>query len=233
MPQISSVLVPCLVLQLNNTILGWHGSNTITGQVLNVPCRNDFIDDTCNYWFVPVKDEGVLTTFSIVPAVDAYASAPPTFDSLQMFRVRDKLSRQTWWIYGTYQNFISACASCCDSPPIPMPGQANGESTLTRIIAPCQTICNTNEDFLGIFYTVWGLPTLPAGQTYFPIGAYQDSPLQAASAAGYATIQDLLDFLNSFWDTFNWTASADGLTLIAAGGDQGNTLCVTVIAITP
>lgn len=228
MAQISTVLVPALVIQQNNTILGREG-NTIYGQILNIPCRNDFIDDTSNYWFVPAKDEGAFTTIVPVPARGDYEITPPTFDSIQGFRVRDKISRHDWWAYGTWQDFIASCGTCCGDAAIPMPGT---DGNFIWQIAPCSQICEPiNED--GDFVSYWGLPTLGVGQTYFPYGGYNNTELPAASASGYPDVTSLLTFLNANWTQLVWTASVDNLTLIGTGGDLNDVACVSVIAIEP
>lgn len=226
MAQISTVLVPCLVIQLNNTILG-RDEETIKGQILNVPCRNDFIDDTNNYWLVPVKDSGVFSTLTPVPAVGDYAITGPTYDSIQVFRVRDKLSRQTWWVYGTWQNFIASCATCCGDAAVSMPGTTG--TAVAVHIAPCQVLCIINDS--GDFYGVFGIPTLSAGERFFPYGSLNNVAFTSGSASGYPDIASLLVFLNASWTGFVWTNT--GNTLFATGGDENDSLCVTILNINP
>lgn len=228
MAQINTVLIPALVIQQNNTI--FRNESVITGKVLDVPCRYAFLDDT-DYWAVPVKDEGIFSTLSYVLAAGDYAVTPPTFDSFKVTRIRDKMSNFDWWVYGTHENLINACATCCDSPPVPMPGLAGIEI----IIAPCQFVCTINED--GDYYATFGLPSLAAGQAYYPVGSYENVGLTTASPTGYATVGLLLAFLNSNWTIdsppVQWTAVGGNLTLIATGLDAETTLCVTVEVITP
>lgn len=229
MSQISTVQVPCLVIQLNNTII--ISNDQVIGQVLQVPCRNDFQDDP-NYWLVPVKDNGIFTTLTPVPAYGVYAVAP-TFDSIPAFRVRDKLSGYTWWIYGSNQQFTLACSTCCGSAAIPMPGS---DGSIIIKIAPCDTLCVANA--LGKYYSVTGLPTLVGHEAYFPYGAYNNVALPAASGSGYSTPAALLAFLNSNWTnigspntTFVWTLSPDNMTLTGTGGFFGDQLCVIVTTV--
>lgn len=225
MSQISTVQVPCYVIQLNNTII--IDSEQVIGNVLQVPCRNDFQDDP-DYWAVPVKDNGIFTTLSYIPANQNYPN-PPTFDSFKVFRVRDKLSSYTWWIYGTNNDFVNSCATCCGSGAVPMPGTVVNPSLR---IQPCDTLCI--QDANGNFYSVWGLPTLSAGQTYFPYGSHNNIPFVGGVAHGYGTISALLSFLNANWTGFVWTnPGTDGLTLLSTGGSLNDQICVTVIALTP
>ena len=230
MSQISTVTVPCLVIQLNNTII-IHNDQVI-GQVLQVPCRNDFQDDP-NYWLVPVKDSGIFTTLTPVPAVGQYGDIPPTFDSIPAFRVRDKLSGYTWWCYGTNEDFTASCGTCCGSSAIPMPG---ADGSIIIKIAPCDTLCIA--DVNGNYYSVTGLPTLVGSEKYFPYGAYNNVALPAASGAGYSTPAALLVFLNANWTNqgspnakFVWTLSADSITLIATGGFFNDSLCVVITTV--
>lgn len=222
--QISTVLIPCYVVEMNNQL--FLIDDEVVGQVLDVPCRNALIDDV-NYWAVPVKDFGIFTTLDYILAVDGDAS-PPTYDSFLVVRVRDKLSGNTWWIYGTKADFITSCSTCCDSPAIPMPGTTG--SFVIRI-QPCDTLCI--KDTNGNYYAVWGLPTLGSGQHYFPFGSYNNAPLFPGAATGYADTTTLLAFLNLRWTPFVWTVSSDHLTLIATGGSLNDSLCVTIIALTP
>lgn len=229
MSLIPNALVSCYVIQLNNTqfIEGW----SIIGRMLGVPCKNDFIDDP-QYWAVPIKDEGILTFIEYIPV--AASPNPPTVDSFEVFRVRDKLSGYTWWIYGSAANFDNSCATCCGGSPVAMPVPAGSQIN----IAPCSKICATNA--AGNLESVFGLPQLIGGEVYFPIGVYNNQQLPASGGAGYATITLLLAFLNASWTNvgspvahFVWTASADGLTLIATGGFDGDYLCVGIMTIGP
>lgn len=229
MPQISTVQVPCFVIQYDNTLV--YSDNGALGRVLQVPCRSDFQDNP-NYWFVPIKDSGILSGFTPVPRAKEFYYAP-TFDSIPVFRVRDKLSGTTWWIYGTVDNFTNSCSTCCGSAAINMPG-INGEIVLT--FAPCSTLCETDTN--GNYIYITALPTLVGSEKYFPYGSYQNVALPAASGAGYATPAALLVFLNATWKhvgspdaNFTWTLSADNLTLTATGGFLKDSLCVVIATV--
>jgi len=222
--QIATVLIPCYVVQMNNQV--FITDDEIIGQILEVPCRNALIDDVA-YWAVPVKDFGIFTTLDYILAVDGDAS-PPTFDSFKVVRVRDKLSGNAWWIYGTKTDFVTSCSTCCDSPAIPMPGTSG---TFVIRIQPCQDVCVVNGS--GAFVTTWGLPSLGAGQSYFPFGSYNNAPLFPGAGNGYSTVAALLVFMNLRWTPFVWTATPDNLTLFGTGGSLNDSLCVTVVALTP
>lgn len=222
--QIATVLIPCYVVQMNQQQFIMDGS--VVGQVLDVPCRNALIDDV-PYWMVPVKDFGVFTRLDPILATGSNLMQP-TFDSFLCVRVRDKLTDYTWWIYGTKHDFLTSCSTCCDSPAIPMPGTSG--SFLIRI-EPCQEICVVNA--LGAYYAVWGLPNLVGGQTYFAFGSYNNAPLFPGAGNGYPTVTALLAFLNTRWTPFVWTVTPDNLTLFATGGALGDSLCVTIVPLTP
>jgi hypothetical protein len=229
MSLIPNALVPCYVVQLNNTqfIEGW----SIVGRILDVPCKNDFIDDP-DYWMVPIEDDGILTVLQPIPVAESPTA--PTVDSFPVFRVRDKLSGYAWWVYGTHADFTESCATCCGSSAVPMPTPPGGQIN----VAPCNQICETNA--AGQNITVSALPYLPAGESYFPYGSYNGVELPAASGVGYSTPAALLAFLNASWTnqgspvaTFVWTLSSDGMTLTATGGFSGDELCFVVVAIVP
>lgn len=233
-PQIGTVLVPCLVIQYNNQ--QFIQGDQIVGQTLDVPCRN-VIPDEIGYWGVPVKDDGVFEVIQWILMVDqkGLAVPPPTFDSFQAFRVRDKNSGNTWWIYGTQPQFISACSTCCGVAAIPMPG-IDGQVVLS--IAPCQLLCDiTNSS--GAYQAIMGIPNVLGPDTFFPFGSFNNTAFPTASGAGYATVALLLTYLNANYTNTGgsgalvWTASADGLTLIMTGGKKGDSVCVVIARIGP
>lgn len=228
--QIPNALIPCYVIQMNDTL--FIQGDQIVGRILEIPCKNDFIDDP-NYWAVPIKDSGIFTNIEYIPV--ALSPTPPTFDSFNVFRVRDKLSGYFWIIYGTQQNFVSSCSTCCGAGTIPMPNTSVGGVVIN--IAPCDTLDIQNAS--GQYYSVTALPPLVGSETYFPYGSYNNAALPAASGSGYGTPAALLTFLNTNWTnvgspnaTFVWTLSADSNpTLTATGGYQGDSLCIVISTI--
>lgn len=229
--QIPNALIPCYVIQMNNTI--FIEGDQIQGRILEIPCKNDFIDDP-NYWAVPIKDAGIFTTIEYIPV--ALSPTPPTFDSFTVFRVRDKLSGYTWWVFGTQQNFVSSCSTCCGAGTIPMPNTAVGGIVIP--IAPCDTMDILNT--AGVPYSITALPDLVGSETYFPYGSYNNVALPAASGSGYPDTTTLLAFLNTSWKNvgspnanFTWTLSADSITLTATGGFLSDSLCVVISSVGP
>lgn len=234
--QIPNALIPCYVVQMNNTV--FIQGDQIIGRVLEIPCKNDFIDDP-NYWAVPVKDAGIFTTLEYYPV--AQYPDPPTYDSFPVFRVRDKLSGYSWWIYGTQQNFVSSCSTCCGAGALPMPNTAGG---FVINIAPCSTVGAAGGyaiNDLGQFYMRFALPTLIGSEVYYPYGSYDNVAFPTASGAGYATPTLLLAYLNTVWGNIGspnvsivWTLSADNLTLTAtmtSGAVAGDEICVVITTV--
>lgn len=224
-PQMPTLLIPCLVIQENNTI--FKTEDNVVGKIYDVPCRQVQINEV-PYWMVPAKNDGIFSILQPILAVGA-DTAPPTYDSIYTLQVVDKLSDTTWWIYTVNgkNDFINACATCCMSPAIPMPGT---DGSFLIMVVPYFNLCETNAD--GLFELTFGLPTLEAGQNYFPYGSFNNAPLPAANPAGYATVADLLAFMNSEWSVGSpgivW--SATGLTLFSTGGSFWDELGVVVIA---
>lgn len=238
MAQISTVLIPCLVVQMNNTVFSTN--NGIIGRVENVDCRNVLVDKVL-YWASPVKDfgvfEGAALQYRLVlpPNEDQ-----PTYDSFLVQRVRDKISGYTWWIYVTADTdqFVASCETCCGDSAVDMPG-TKGEVIAPILIAPCQILCPIDSD--GTIAGIFGLPVLEVGQHYYPKGSYSDIAFPTASPTGYASASALVTFLNAQWNVptvspaadIVWAVSSDKLTLTGTGGFEGDSMCVTVIAITP
>lgn len=231
MPQIPNALIPCYVIQMNNTL--FRQGDKIVGKILDIPCKNDFIDDP-EWWAVPIKDAGIFTTIEFIPFAEGDDQFhPPTYDSFAVMRVRDKLSGYTWWVYGTRDNFVNSCSTCCGSAPIPMPGTITDPAI---VIAPCDQLCIRNA--LGQYFSVTALPTLVGSEVYFPYGSHNNLAFPAASGSGYSTPSLLLAFLNANWTnvgspnvTFVWSLSPDNMTLIATGGNLGDTVCVVISTV--
>lgn len=227
MAQIFTVTVPAYVISLNGyTYIESGNTETVVGKILNVPCR-DILYDVYDRWAVPCKDHGIFTRldFKIASGQDL---VQPSYDSFSVFRIRDTKSSYEWMIYGNQQDLIEACASCCGTEdPIAMPMPTGGQ----LMFAPCQPVYLTNT--AGTPYMVFGIPSLGAGQTYFPYGSRNNVVYPTASSAGYTTVVALLVFLNANFTPYVWTTSSDNLTLFATGGAIGDVPCVSVIAINP
>jgi hypothetical protein len=233
--QIPGITVPCLVIQKNNQ--QFIENSTIIGQTLYVPCRNVFYDEV-PYWAVPVKNDGVFSQIQwIMQRTNNSVTVPqPTFDSFLCFRIRDKISFDTWWIYGTLAQFLNACATCCGAGSTPMPGI---DGQFAPIIAPCQDICKiTNSQ--GQYIAIFGIPNVLGPDTWYPVGSYNNVAFPAASPSGYSTPALLLAYLNASWNsggghTITWSLSSDNLTLTATvpTAVAGDLLCIIVVRIGP
>lgn len=226
MAQIFTVTVPAYVVSLNNfTFIDNGDTETVVGKIIPVPCR-DILYDNTDRWAIPVKDHGIFSDLDFEYKADRFL-AQPTYDSFSVFRIRDTKSSSEWMIYGVQQDLILSCQTCCDGVPVPMPMPAGGQ----LMFAPCQPVYLTNAN--GTPYMVFGIPSLGAGQTYFPYGSFNNVAYPTASSAGYSTIAALLVYLNANFSPYVWTVSTDGLTLFATGGAIGNVPCVSIIAINP
>lgn len=216
----SNTTIRATVIQLNSWLYACDGGLGDIGEVQDISCNPQ--QEDAEYWAVPQKDQGIFTRLDYVLISDF--PTQPTFDSFRVFRISDKLNGYITWILGTFDDYRQACSVCCGNPAYPMP-------TATPSITPCQTLCETNAN--GVTYETFALPTLLAGQTYHPSGAYNNFQLPSANPAGYATPALLLTFLNTFWNQFVWTLSSDNLTLIATGGIVGDVLCAIIRPVVP
>jgi hypothetical protein len=235
--QIATILIPCLVIQFNNQqfIETTEAGIQVIGQTLDVPCRNSIPSDI-GYWAVPVKDAGIFTRlqFMLMRENNSVTIQQPTFDSFPVFTVNDKMNNNTWWIYGTKDQFLNSCNTCCGAGTVPMPGI---DGAFLPLIAPCQQFCNVPATSGGALQAYFGIPNVYGGSdTFFPYGSYNNVAFSAASGSGYATVTLLLAFLNANWTqtgTITWTATPDGLTLIATGGALNDSICIVVARIGP
>lgn len=218
---IANITIPAPVIQLKNDLYLVDGQ--YDPHTLNIPCGvNAWVDDI-QHWVVPVKDSGICTTCSFVPATGNYPpGTPPTPDSLLVLRVRDKYTPFfTWWVICTIAQYYASCQTCCGVSFVPIPAPT------LPIIVPCQQICDSvNAD--GDFISVFGYPA-DAGN-YHAWGQYNGEDLPEQTSA---TIAGLVILLNANWGTigspsgiFVWTASGGVLT--ATGGNSGDSLCVLI-----
>ena len=232
--QIATITIPCLVIQLNNTQFIDYEDDLAVGKVLQVPCRNVLYDNT-DGWAIPVKDNGVFTQFEMVNKAGDFLNKP-TFDSLPVFRIEDKLSNNYWWIYGTKSNFLQSCATCCGIAPVPMPDIDN---SLILRVAPCQELDDFCVDANNKRQAIFALPQLQAGQKYFPYGGYNNVQFPAASALGYNLAQ-LQTYLTTQCATIgspsvsiSWAFNGSTIIATVTGSSWGDNFCLLIAAITP
>lgn len=213
--------ISALVIQLKDWQYLCNDGVGSIGEMQRIPCGLQMED--AEYWAVPQKDYGIFTRLYFVSINDS--QGPPTYDSFMVSRIYDKLTGYPIWFRGTFAQYDQSCSYCCGNVPTPMP-------TDVPLIAPCQNVCDI-QNALGQYQTIWALPQLGVGQSYNPYGAYNNNPFPAASPGGYSTVATLLAFLNSNWNPFVWTASSDGITLTATGGNLGDNVCAIVVPVYP
>lgn len=221
------MFISASVLQYNNDVYVNGGVNP--GKTLLIPTPNSGGYVFSDYWATPIG-EGIVSGYNYTPCEAADATKPDP-QSFHVVRINSTQSRDDWYAYGTSRNYMDASddAECCASPARDMP-------TDIPDAAACQSICSNSA---GAFLAVLGLPTLGAGEKYFPFGTFNGVALASASGAGYANKTALLVFLNANWLNGNlagtWAITADGLTLTntLSGGDDSDPdiLCAAVIAI--
>jgi hypothetical protein len=224
--QISTVTIPALVISFNNNLfVNPDNSEQVIGKVLKVPCRNIEYDNE-DMWAIPIKDSGIFTGLEFQLKNGIFLDQP-TFDSFTVFQIKDEFSDNQWIIYGSVNDLTNSCATCCGVAAVPMPGI----SGIALDFAPCEVVNLTDDN--GDPYMVFGLPTLGAGEVYFPYGSLDNVEFTTADPDGYADVAALLSFLNTNWTPYVWTADADEITLTATGGDLDASLCVSVISREP
>lgn len=228
--------IKALALQYNNEV--YLGDGVTPGQITNnvpTPGAGGVIDG--DYWAVPVND-GVFSGFNFT-STSPDSTDKPDVQAFHVVRISTNPNTldNTWWLLGTSTDYATASetAECCgdSSPSGAMPLDAPA-------IAPCQVICS-DGDTPAVYTAVLGLPTLGAGEHYFPFGYFNGVALTAATAAGYANTTDLLTFLNASWLTGaltnTWAVTGDHLTLTntldSATATGADVLCAAVVAITP
>lgn len=215
---IANVSIPAPVVQFKNDLYLVEGQ--FSYRTLNIPCGINALVEDEQHWFVPVKDSGICTTCSIVPAIGNYPpSNPPTPDSLLVLRVRDKYNRDyVWWVICTIAQYYASCQTCCGVAFVPIP------PPVLPVIVPCQEVCSLNA--AGEFISIFGYP-VDSGN-YHAYGELNNVALPKQTAATIAALVILLNANVNWTDNgaFIWTAS--GGVLQAEGGHDGDILCVLI-----
>lgn len=216
---IANVSIPAPVVQFKNDLYLVEGQ--FSYRTLNIPCGINALVEDEQHWCVPVKDSGICTNCSFVPAIGDYPpSTPPTPDSLLVLRVRDKYNRDyVWWVICTLAQYYASCQTCCGVAFVPIP-----PPTLP-VIVPCQELC---ANYAGVIVGTFGYP-VDAGN-FHAYGQYEGVSLPKQTSA---TIAGLVILLNASWKNigtpnaaFVWAASNGVLT--ATGGFENDSLCVLI-----
>lgn len=233
-----------MVIKFNNEEF-IDNNGVIVGRVLDVPCRNVEAGEI-QYWMVPVKDNGIFTglrpVLSIGPDATGVSGVPvaiqkPTVDSFLVTRIREKYTKNTWWVVGSSEDFIAACSTCCGVTAIPMPSIGG----FTNPVSPCQQFCDITDAGTGKYQTLFVVPLVTnAGAnsgTYNAIGNYRANTPGAidiaftALAGNYANPTALVAAMNA---STSWTQTgklvyallADNQTITVTGGLLGETICI-------
>ncbi len=216
--------VTAIVLQKNNHVfVNDDGSIGAQFQV-PTPDNGGYIDG--DYWAEPVN-EGIMAGFTYTPYQPANAeeATAPSVYAIAVCRISSSKDSDVFHVVGTAAQYVTASAGGAALPTI---------DTLP-LIPGCQTLCLTDDD--GNYFAVLGAPTLSGNLRYFPYGSLNGVALTAATATGYATATDLLNFLNAgTWaNVGTWTKTADNLTFKAtqASGSGTDVLCAAIITVDP
>lgn len=245
-------MIPALLIQKNNTVYispsgisaeKSGGTELLTGvglaTVIPIPGAEGGIIDA-DYWAIPVK-EGLISGFlyKAYNPNDPVGSVKPDPQAFAVFRLLNRLASDDWYVVGTVAQYITAAG-----------GGAALPTTITSLLAGCQTLCQFDEN--GKYFAVLSLDTLTLNKRYFPYGYWNGVALPSGVATGYLTPATLLTFLNTAtvpvltngvvtsytggWAIVGtWTLSADNMTARAeqTAGPGTDVLCADIASINP
>ena len=218
--------IPALVLQKNDDVFI---SPVGSSKEIPTPDTGAYIDG--DYWALPVN-AGIKSGFTYLPynpSNTVEATAPVPY-AIAVSRVSSTKTSDVFWVVGTTAQYITAAGG-----GTALPTTIPNITLHTKVLIPvCQDVAFTNAS--GLYTVVLGLPTLGAGEKYYPFGYMDGVALATASSSGYSSVSALLSFLNTNWTNVGSpTTSSDNLTLIGTetSGVGIDVFCGDVFAINP
>ena len=201
------------------------------GESMQIPTPDGGGVVDSDVWAIPVND-GVFSGWQLLPynPTNTVEATLPTPQSVACTKLSSNKTSDWYVVVGTSAQYVTA-ANGGTALPTAYPFVIH---TLPKL-AVCQTI--NSQDANGNYIATIGVPSLTVGGKFYPFGYLNGVALTQASTSGYADVTSLLSFLNSgTWATVGtWTATLDGLTLIAtqASGTGTDVFCGNLIVINP
>lgn len=202
-------------------------SATSAGSIQQVPTQ-DSGTISQDVWAIPVN-EGVYSGWRLQPynPNNSEEATAPSTSAIACCQINSTTSSDWFVVLGTASAYITA---------------GNGGAALsttwpqvshTKALLPvCQTLNTTNDD--GQYVATLGVPTLTGLEKYFIFGSFNGNALATAFSTGYATVDNLVTWLNANWSTVGtWSKTSDNLTIIAtqSNGDGTDVFCGNIIPI--
>lgn len=231
----AATFISALVIKHNNNV--FISDTGVVGQTMSIPTPGAAGGvDIADYWAVPITDYGIFTGFNFEPAT-ADDTTPPTIDSFHVFRLIGRLGNDWYYIRGkTTSTTVSdygyiqaaADAECCESPARSLP-------TSIPVINGCQLMCEWDSN--GLYFALWGLPSLSGNLRYLAYGYFNNVALAALGVStGYTSGATLATAMNTAWSatvggTFAFANNVMKLTQTAGPGTD--VICVTIGTVNP
>lgn len=177
------------VIQKNEYLFVTISSTTnlpVIGETIPVPTSGDG-EILGEYYAVPVKDDGVFRGYEFTKA-----AAAPTYDSILVLQIKDKLTGDTYWVAVTQANYLAGTYTATTIP--------------TYGAIPERSVCVDDD---GNYVYTWGVPTDTGTYTAY-VGI--DGAKEATDSTG-ATLAALVTSLNTNSATAG-TWSAVGTTIL-------------------
>jgi hypothetical protein len=192
--------VKALVVQINEQQLFASG-----GVKRNIPCgpMTEVLD---LYWAYPITSNGILQYYWY-----QIGGSRPTVDAVNVLRVKDNSSGQTYFIaLQDSQNagtFTSACNGCCGSTPDISTGVVIPPIDAEICICPDVTTTDT--------YTFKApIPANPNSLTLSLVGSFNNAAGTPAPNASYADAAAILTWVQANWSAYGtWSLQATNTLL--------------------
>jgi len=225
----SGTSIQALVLQKGTTNFYKPSQNQYgTIMLIPTPGAGGLIDG--DYLATYVTDYGIDEGGLQYSIISAGQSPLPAFNAIPCCRISTtNQGADDWYIAGTSLQYISTAnaAECCSGT------NTNPLPTTIPPAYPCQLLCNQDPTTF-LFFGVFGIPSLPAGQNYYAAGYFNGVALTALSGSGYASPAALLAAFNTNWNNVGtWTSLGSPATFVVteAAGTGTDLLCIRIFTM--
>lgn len=169
------------------------------GRVMPIPCGTAAIVGA-QYWASPQKTP-YFSGFKYT-----IATAAPTEDSVAVFKLTNSITGDYYMVMGTIEEYSAACASCCDTSPVPTLVVATADLT---DMASCQDTCTVDGTNFDAF---WAVQAPLVGRYVSRVEADEALVNQQTYATGSTSLANLIIYLNA--------NATDGGTIVWSNPDE-------------
>lgn len=172
------------------------------GKSKNIPC-GDNQQLLGEHWAVPVKDGGIFRGYTY----EAKTATAPTYDSIAITIIQDKLTGEIYHILGTAAQLDTACGG----------GAALPLASTIPVVVPEFSVC---ADTTGAFIWVFTPPAKTSG-VYKPYVGLNNTQPVPPPVGGLADVAAVVAWLNTNYSAAGtWSAVGNTVKLVGTSATE-------------